>query len=432
MKRVLLPVFFSFFVSLAVGQSLKKVNSYLSGNNYDKAKTELDAYLQKNPTDGEGLYLKSKIYAKIADSAALRSLVAGDARAEAFDAFQKALADSGNMKVKLALMKDGYSSVFEIYSGYFQDGIDHFSAGAQKQSQDEFTTSMNDFIKADNVGQYIRKAELANIGVVDTTLVLNIAKAALNAKDDKVALEYFTKLADAHINGTRGEVDETFKLPYQWLEFYYKDKGDEANMLKYADLGNKFYPKETYFDFVMIDYYREKKEPLKVLDVYKNLVVQHPDSASYHFSYANDIFGYIYNQDEGKVVQNKDQWMNTLKQELDKALALSPNDINSNWLTSQYFFNKGIETRDDADKLKDAAAKTQMINQSKDYFNKAIPYGEKAISVLDKEGTKADKSRYKSVVNLMQSIYQSLGDKDNLKKYEDLYDGADKKFGDRS
>ena len=62
---------------------------------------------------------------------------------------------------------------------------------------------MNLFIKADNVGQYIAENKWSKIADVDTTLVLNIAKAALNAGKNDVALTYFTKLADAHINGTK-------------------------------------------------------------------------------------------------------------------------------------------------------------------------------------------------------------------------------------
>ncbi len=41
---------------------------------------------------------------------------------------------------------------------------------------------------------------------------------------------------------------------------------------------------------------------------------------------------------------------------------------------------------------------------------------------------KAEKSRYKSAVNLLENIYQSLDDKENLKVYQDKYNAADEKF----
>lgn len=430
MKRFLLPVVLSCLVSLGYGQSLKKVNKYLDSKDYTNAKSEVDAYLEKKPDDGEAIYLKSKIYAKIADSAALRSLVKGDARAEAFEAFKKAVADSNNMKLKLLIMKDNYQPVFDMYTGYYQAAVDDFNQAASTGNKDFFKDAMDNFIKADNVGQYISENEWAKIGKVDTTLVLNIGKAAINAKDDAIALKYFTKLADAKITGPVGANDEGFKLPYQWLELHYKNAGDVTNMLKYADLGNEVYPKDGYFNFVLMDYYRDKKDMPKVLSLYDHVVKENPDSLRYHFGYANDIFGYIYNSDEGVKVENKDEWMKTLKTQLDQSLALDPNDINSNWLTSQYFYNLGIESRDSALKTKDANLKSELNKLAIDDWQKAIPYAEKAINKLGEGNVKANKSRYKSVVNLMQNIYQSMGDKENLKKYQDLYDAADKKFND--
>lgn len=432
MKRVVLPLVFLCMAFAGFGQSLKKASKYLENKDYEKAKSEVDAFLEKNPNDGEAIYLKSKIYADIADSAALHSLVNGDARAEAFAAFKKAVADSNNMKLKLSIMKDNYQTVFNLYSGYYQAAVEDFNKAATSGDKAFFKDAMNNFIKADEVGQYISENEWAKIGKVDTTLVLNIGKAAINAKEDAIALKYFTKLAEAKITGPKGQEDEGFKLPYEWLELHYKEAGDEEKMLHFAQLGNELYPKEPYFNFVLMDFYRDKKDIPKVLELYKHVVAENPDSIRYHFSYANEIFGYIYNSDEGTVIQNKDQWLSILKDELDKAMAINPDDVNTNWLTSQYFYNKGIELRDTAMKVKDMAERTKLNDEAKTNWNKAIPYAEKAISELDAHGKKSDRSKYKSIVNLMQNIYQSLGDKENLKKYEEMYDAADKKFESRS
>lgn len=428
MKRIILPVVLSCLVSLSFGQNMKKANKYFDDKDYGKAKTEVEGILEKNPTDAEAIYLKSKVYAKIADSAALHSLVNGDARAEGFTAFKKAVADSNNMKAKLAIMKDNYQPVFDMYSGYYQAAVEDFNKAAQSGTKEDFKSAMDNFIHADEVGQYISGNEWAKIGKVDTTLVLNIGKAAINAKEDDIAMKYFKKLADANIAGPVGANDEGFKLPYEWLELHYKNADDEANMLKYAKVGNELFPKETYFNFVLMDYYRSKKDMPKVLDLHKDIVKENPDSVKYHFNFANDIFGYLYNSDDGVKVENKEEWLKILKGELDKAMSLDADDINTNWLTAQYYYNTGIEFRDNALKAKDADTKTKINAEAKENWNKAIPYAQKAIDELAKSGKKADKSRYKSVVNLMQNIYQSMGDKDNLKKYQDLYDSADSKF----
>lgn len=433
MKRIVLPILFTCFVSFTFGQTIKKATSYLDGKDYAKAKSEIDAFLAKTPNDAEGLYLKSKIYEKIADSAQLHSLVTGDAREIALDAFKKAIADSANMKAKLMVMKDNFQPVFGIYSGYYEDAAKAFNDAAASSDKAGFANAMNLFIKADETGQYIAKNKWANIGEVDTTLVLNIGKAALNAGNNDMADQYFSKLADANIKGTQGKTEESFEVPYQWLTLHYKDAKDEAKMNKYAALGKQYFPNDDYFDFVLMDYYRDKKDMPNLFKTYNELVTKHPDSLHYHFNYANDIFGYLYNSDEGVVVTNKDELLNTLHSELDKAMKLNSNDINTNWLYSQYYYNQGIETRDQALKIRstkpeDVKKKADLNAQAKASWNAAIPYANKAITELEASNKKADRSRYKSVVNLMQNIYQSLEQKDKLKVYQDKYDNADKNF----
>lgn len=421
---------------MGFAQDLKKAKSYLDSKQLDKAKTEIDAYVAKSPNDGEGLYLKSKIYGQIAASDQYKTLVTGDARQDAFDAFQKAVADSANIKLKLEVMKDQYSPVFNLYTGYYEAGASAFNAAAPTGNKAGFEDAMNLFIKADNVGHYIAENKWARIADVDTSLVLNIAKAALNAGKNDVALTYFKKLADASINGTKdgGAGNAAYILPYQWLTLHYKDAKDEQNMMKYANLGKQLFPNDDYFDLVLIDYYRDKKDNDALFAKYNDLVAKRPDSLMYHFNYANDIFGYLYNGDEGVVVKNKDTLMHTLGDQIERAHAINPNDVVTNWLYSQYYYNQGVDTRDAALKVKgvkpeDVKKKGDLNAEAKSNFNKSIPYADKAISQLENGGyKKSDKSRYKSIVNLMQKIYESMNQNDKVKIYQAKYDDADTKF----
>ncbi|MDP4285772.1 MAG: hypothetical protein Q8891_15245 [Bacteroidota bacterium] len=433
MKKIVLPILFSCLVSFTFGQSLKKATSYLDDKNLEKAKSEIDAFLVKKPDDAEGIYLKSKIYGKIADSAQLSSLVNGDARAISLDAFKKAVADSNNMKAKLMIMKDNYQPIIDIYAGYYAEAANAFNTAAASGSKAEFAKAMDLFIKSNEVGQYMAESKWVNIGKVDTTLVLNIAKSALNAGKNDVAFKYFSELADAKIKGTHGEEDRNFELPYQWLLIHYQNEKDEPNMLKYAALGKELFPDDNYFDLVLIDYYRDKKDYPSLFTKYNQLVTKNPDSVQYHFNYANDIFGYLYNHDDGVVVTNKKNLLNTLHSEIEKAHAIDANDVNTNWLYAQYYYNLGIETRDSALKIKstkpeDVKTKADLNEEAKTNFTTAIPYGEKAMAQLEVGYKKDEKSKFKSIDNLMQNIYQSLQQKDKLKEYQDKYDQADAKF----
>ncbi|MEO7120174.1 MAG: hypothetical protein ABIY62_03715 [Ginsengibacter sp.] len=436
MKKLIFSLLFTGVVTMLHAQDMKKAKSYLDAKQLDKAKTEIDGVLAKSPNDGEANYLKSRIYEEIDASDQYKSLVPGDARGEAFDAFKKAIADSTNMKVKLAVMKDQYAGIFNLYTGYYEAGAAAFNAAAPTGSKPGFEDAMNLFIKADNTGKYIAENKWSNIASVDTTLVLNIAKAALNAGKNDVALTYFKELADAHINGTKegGAGNGAFILPYQWLTLHYKDAKDETNMLKYAALGKQLFPKDDYFDLVLIDYYRDKKDNKALFAKYDELVAKSPDSLMYHFNYANDIFGYLYNSDEGVVVTGKDSLMHVLNDQLEKAYKINPKDVLTNWLYSQFYYNQGVDIRDSSLKIRstkpeDVKRKADLTAQSKDNFTKAIPYGDKALTELENSGyKKSDRSRYKSIVNLMQKIYQSMNDNAKVKTYQDKYDGADAKF----
>jgi hypothetical protein len=106
-----------------------------------------------------------------------------------------------------------------------------------------------------------------------------------------------------------------------------------------------------------------------------------------------------------------------------------------NLLYAQYYYNKGIIALQAADKLKGAGLTPDQKKQKEDFttngnaaLQKAIPYANDALDGFGEGNKKSEKSRYKSVANILQNIYQSLGDKANLKKYQDIYDAADAKF----
>lgn len=438
MKRIVLPVLFTLLVTLTFGQDLKKAASLINDKKYDEAKVQIDGVLAKDPNNSEALYMKSKVYVALADASAEKGTLTGDPYGEALDAFKKAVLDSTNPKVTLLVIKDNYEPVFGIYSGYFAEGAKAFNDAAPKGDAAGFTKAMNLFIKADDVGQYIAMKKWANIGKVDTTLVLNIAKAGLNAKNDNAARKYFEELADAHIKGlhnAKDTADPSYELPYQWLTLDFKQSGDSVNMVKYATIGKELYPNDDYFDFVEMDYYREKGDKPALFKKYDELTARHPDSLIYHLNYATEIFSYVYNSDEGTVINDQDALLNTLKTQLDKAHSLEPDNSSVNLLYSQYYYNNGIIVLQNAAKIKgpkltpdQQKQRTDLNNKGKDDLKQAIPYAEAAAKTLEIGNKKSEKSKYKQSVNLLQNIYQSLGDNANLKKYQDLYDAADAKF----
>ena len=435
MKKVVATGIFTFLILFAFTQDVKTIKKSVDKSDWATAKTQIDAFLVKNPGNPEGLWYKARIYSAIAGSEQLKASVP-DARKQAFDAFKTAQekGEKSNKDYQLLMVTSGqgfYKPVFELYTGYYDDGATKFNTAAGSGNKDDFKKAYDEFVNANNVGAYIFKNKWA-LSEIDTSLLLNIGKAALNAGMKDEAIQTFKKIADANIHFT-AQGSAGFDLPYQWLTLYYKQQKDEANLIKYSSLGKQFFPADDYFDAVLLDYYHETKNKDALFKQYDAVVSKFPDSANYRFNYANELFNYVYNADEGAKIPNKEALLQTINVQLTKALSIKPEDVNTNWLFAQYYFNQGIDRRELARDIKstkpeDVKKKNDILSSAIESFNKAIPYAEKGMAALEVGTKKADKSRYKSIVNLLNEISKALQKPDKVKIYEAKYDAADALF----
>ncbi|HEV8079786.1 MAG TPA: hypothetical protein VGP43_03670 [Chitinophagaceae bacterium] len=430
MKKILLTGTLLIMLSALFAQDPKKLKTYLDAKQYDKAKAEVDAAIAKNATSPLTLYYKSRVYAALASDPQFKASVP-DAREQAFEAFKKAIETDKDNKVLFAATQDQYKPIFDLYTGYYDAGAAAFNNGAASRNKADYDQALSMFKNSDMVGRYIYSKKWA-LSELDTQLVLTIGKAAINADKKEEALQYLKRLADAGIFATKDD-NTGYQLPYQWLSLYYKDAKDEENFLKYNSLGRKLFPKEDYYDAVMLDYYREKKNYPSLFRKYDEITTNFPDSFSYHFNYAADVFNFIYNKDASKI-DNKELLLKSVGVELQKAITLSPNDVGTKLLLGQYYYNQGVDLREAANLIKgtkpeDVKKRADLTLVAKDLFNKSIPFTEDALKTLENNGYKKnDKSKYKSTVNLMQGIYQYLNQPDKVKFYQAKYDSADSKF----
>lgn len=434
MKKVVATGIFTFLLLCGFAQDIKSVKKSLDKNDLATAKTQIDAFLVKNPASPEGLWYKAKIYSAIAGNEQLKGTVP-DARKEAYEAFKKAdLAGSKDKDYMIFMTIQGqgfYKPIFELYTGYYDDAAAKFNTAAGSGSKEDFKKAYDEFLNANMVGSYIFSNKWA-LSALDTALILNIGKAALNAGMKEEAIQNFKKLADANVYMT-AQGSAGYDLPYQWLTLYYKQQKDEANLLKYSALGKQYFTADDYYDAVLLDYYHEKKDKDALFKQYDAVVKKFPDSASYHFNYANELFTYVYNADEGTKIPNKEALLPTINTELSRALTLKPEDVNTNWLYAQYYFNQGIDSRENARDIKgakpdDVKKRNEILASAIESFNKAIPYAEKAMITLEANTKKSDKSRYKSIVNLLNEISKALQKPDKIKFFEAKYDAADGLF----
>jgi hypothetical protein len=314
-----------------------------------------------------------------------------------------------------------YQVPFKYYTYFYDLGANYFNSAAQNNNKQNFYKALQMFKNSYQIGRYIY-ANKWGLSELDTQLVLTMGKAALNAGKKAETATYFKKLADANITGTVND-KTSYQLPYQWLSYYYKENKDDANFIKYSSMGKIFFPKDDYYDAVMLDYYRDKKDYDALFKKYDEIITAYPDSVQYHSNYANEAFIYVYNSDAGTTINNRETLLKNVGTELQKVLTKRPNDVNTNWLLGQYYFNAAIDLKEQAN-----ARGANFNTKVKDVFSKAIPYADKALSILEESNKKSDKSKYKSIVNLMQRIYASLNQPHKVKAYQAKYDSAEAKF----
>jgi hypothetical protein len=431
-KAFLVFILAVIWVSL-YAQDTKSIKKLLDKGDIQGAKAQVDAFVSANPASAEGQYLKAKIYESVAQKDQFPP-TAPDAPYIAFDAFKKAMenlnADKG-FKLQSLTDKTFNDPIFNLYSDYTKRGSSYYGAATKSNSPADYQKAMNDFISAYSVRDYLRSSQIATVSDVDTTLALFIGQAAMNAERKDVAEKYFKILADAGIAGTKAS-SEGFQLPYEWLAEHYRDAKDETNMLKYIEKGEKLFPNDLFLTQLTLDYYRKNKNYTSLFKKYQELISKNPDSTNFHINYASEAFNYLF-ADEKAIIPNKDQILDIVSNELTGVLAKNPDNIRANQLLAQYYYNVGSDERKRVSSVKgtapaDVKKRTEMISKSKEYLNKSLPYLNRAIADLERTNRKADKSTYKSLVDLTAQVYSQLQQADKAKLYEQKYDSADKTF----
>ena len=416
-------------------QDVKNAKKLFEKGDLAGARTQVDGYVNANPKNAEGLFLKAKIYEAIAANETLSATVP-NAGQVAFETFKVAMDNlTANKEMLLASVKDKnfYQPLISLYSDFYKQGLKNFSTGSASKNPKDFQNAVDAFTSANEVGMYATANKLTTLGTIDTSLVLNIGQAAIYANNNAVALTKFKILADANIVGTK-DGNQGFQLPYEWLGQYYRDTKDDANFNKYVEKGKQYFPNDKFFDLVGLDYSRNKKEYQTMFKKYHELIAKNPDSTTYSLSYANEAFNYIYAADEGVKVENKEELLQSINATLTKTLKAEPNNVKANWLMGQYYYNLGVETHQKALAIKlpklpaDIKAKADINATAKGYFNQAISYLDNAIASLEKSNKKSDKSSYKSIVNIASQAYEQLQQSDKVKLYQAKYDAADAKF----
>jgi tetratricopeptide (TPR) repeat protein len=400
-------------------QDVKKAKDFLAANSLDKAKESIDQTLAntKNQKDAEAWYTKGKVYGAIAASDAHKSL-APDGRMEALDAFKKALEIDKN-QTTLYLTVDKYQPVFGLYTGFFDEAAAQYNA-------EKFQDALVNFKKAGVVGDYIF-SQGWGLYKLDTVLTYYSALSAMNAKNDEEAVVQFQKLADARV-----AVTPEHATSYRWLAKHYYDKKDEANMMKYINLGKELYPKDEYLPLLELDYVRNKGDKAALMAKYEELMKATPENYDLLMEYANELFGETHVTDASKRPANYTQNLDKIEGLYKKAIEVKPESLDANLSLGKHYYNQALFIEEDMSKIKgtkpeDKQKKDALNTQLVGVCDKAIPPLEKVFNEYDAKGKLkvSEKSNYKSACNLLVYCYDKKKDKAKSDFYDKKYSGAD-------
>jgi len=411
MKSIVIAFLATCCFSLCLSaQSLEDIRELAGKKQWDKAKEAVDKHLavEKNAKVGDGWYLKAIIYNNIARDANFSKQFPA-AREEAFNAYKKYLeVDKNAFEGKL----NQHGVLFDLASNYLQTATDAFNAK-------RFEESLNEFMKAEKLQEYIvgQNFMYGNFAFAayDTQLYLNIAAAAVNAKKDDVALQYYEKIADKKIKG------ESYEEIYRYLVDQYHKRGDKVKMEKYLALGKEVYPQDEFWCQIGVSEAWDDKK--KLFTVFEELINGSCGTYTNYYNYAVELFNYSFAGD--KRPEDFATQQAKVPEMIKKALAIKPT-VEANMLMSRYYFGH-INDHFDAlnavkgSKPEDVKKRTDLNAQLNKRYEEMIPYAMAAYEELNAKGTlkASEKGQMKIVLNMIVEYWDRKKNTAKSKEYQD-------------
>jgi hypothetical protein len=395
-------------------QDMGEIKKLVILKQYEKAKPEIDSYLnnEKNAAKGEGWYYKAIIYNSLArietkPAAESKTLYQG-----AFDALKKYAV----LEPKAPLtIEEKHSTLFNTYYGFYDLGVKTYN-------EKNFSESFEFFIKALEVHDYVYDAKLIGPGDLkfsahDTDIVWNLAVLAneLKRKDD--ALIYYKKIADADLS------DVKYAGAYDDLILKYKREKNAELFAKYLASAKKHYPVDLpYWENQEIDFAIKDLEDEALLNKYEELTKTHPGNYVVFYNYGIEIDKFINSQaSTGKdIPAYKNKMIDLFK----KANSIK-STIEGNLQLANIYYSKTYDLQEQAGKIKgtkpaEVKLKNELQASIKSTMAEAIPFAEEAEKMLAelKEYKFTDKANYKLAIEILSHAYKMSGNASKVAEYE--------------
>lgn len=360
---VALAATLSFSVAFSQKNNVKSAERIAKDKNanFDEARQLINGAMQNPETmnDPKTFYIAGFIEETNFTTENLKQVVGEEPNREVMN---KALLDMYGYYMKAREMDNTPNEKGKIKPRYTKDILKAFennllyfiNAGGyyfEKKNFDKALEAFNDFrsIKAlpEFAGGPIAAAD-SNSMTVDFYSVVT----AYQANKKEQAVELAKKIQD---------------VPYrqndllQILAQTQQELGDKEGYAATMDKGMKLFPDEPYYSVNLINSYIEQGKDEEAIAILNKAIENSPNNAQLY-----DVMG--------KLHENAGRIEEAIKS-LEKALAVDPNFTEANYDLGRIYYNQGV-TLKSGDKV-DATSEAK----AKEYFQKALPYLEKAYEV---------------------------------------------------
>ena len=188
---------------------------------------------------------------------------------------------------------------------------------------------------------------------------------------------------------------------YQRLVYEYEQLNDSVSLKNTLKEGADKFPGDDYFLLNLINININAGNSPEAIALLQNAIKNDPANAQLY-----DVLGQVLEADgdyDGAIAN------------LEKSLEIEPGNPDYQTHLGRVYYNLGVETRANADdNIANNDLYKQKLDQSLEYFKKALPYFEKAFE-LQPENT--------NTIYALRSIYYNLGMKE-FEKMDEIYNNA--------
>lgn len=420
MKRIFVLLLAGFTVATTHAQDLDDIKDMINKNQFKEAKAGIDKYLSnaKNANDATAWYYKGRIYNSLSREKATPETEVYGLKNEAFEALKK----NQQLDPKdVSLTLEDHASYLDLYAGLYDFGASLFNSK-------NFEGAYMAFKKALEVKDYTlnKKYTFSQLTLypLDTTLVLNTAVAASQAKKTDEAIAYYRQLTDANVGG------KDYENIYEYLVDHYSKKGDKTNMQALLAKAKKMYPENPFWTSIELKEIADSKDTAALYAKYDEMLAKNPGNFELAYNYAAEMYNSLIKKDpkDPAAVALSDRLTGVLKIAMD-----ADKGIDATVLMANHLFNISADLLADANLVKgnkpdDVKKKADLKGKANAKMDETIVYAEKALKYFEALPTMkpVQKANYKIMLDHLSEIYGAKNNPKKVAEYEAKNKAVDK------